>query len=153
MKNVILAILLVPGLCFAENLFKNGDMDTSSGWKGSRKFVKLDTSRVIVLKANKRKSVSFNQSIECRDIKDLVMKYRYKSFNYKGRGMQLRGIRGDGSSTFSTRKLKADGKWHEGSWKFTEIKGSRSMDFSITLLEGEGEVYFDDISIEGEKAE
>lgn len=148
MKRILLTAILLPSLCFADNLFKNGGMDTSSGWKGDRKFVPLDDSRVILLKADKRKPTSFYQSVDTKDIKDLTVKYRYKSFNYKGRGMQIRGTRGDGGSTFNTFDVEADGKWHEKTWRFSEVRDHRQIKFSFILLEGEGEVFFDDISVD-----
>ena len=153
MKNIILAALLLPSLCFAENLFKNGGMDTSSGWKGDRKYVPLDGSRVIMVKANKRKAVSFGQTVGSRDVTDFYLTYRYKSFNYKGRGFKLSGTRDNGSSTFNTYDLKADGKWHKMKKKFTEVEGSRNIKFTFTILEGKGEVFFDDIYVDVKEAD
>ncbi len=148
MKKILLAALLLPSMCYAENLFKNGDMATSSGWKGDRKFVPLDGNRVLILKANKRKETSFNQAVDSRDVKDFTVKFRYKSFNYKGRGMKIRGTRGNGAFTYQTYNLQSDGKWHEISWRFSEVRDSRRIDFSFLLLEGEGEVFFDDLTVE-----
>jgi len=142
-------VLLLAGSAFAENLFSNSTMETTSTWKGDRKYDTEGDNRVLKLEANSRKPVSFYQEVKTRDIKDLEFKFRYKSENYKGRGFQTRGERDDGSSTYRDRTLIADGEWHVVTWSFSQINDSREIQFSIILMEGEGEVFFDDVTVEG----
>lgn len=142
-------VMATPSI--AENLFDNSSMDSSSSWRGDRDYEAEpgnEENRVIVLEANERRAVSFYQDVNTTRIKDLIFKFRYKSDNYKGRGYQTRGIRTDRSSTFRNRTVEADGEWHEVEWRFSEIRGSRRIRFEIELLEGEGEVLFDDVTVE-----
>lgn len=145
----LLLISALPALGWAENLFENSSMDTTSTWKGDRDYEEEEGgNRVLVLEASPRKEVNFSQDVDTRDLTDLVLKFRYKSENYEGRGYELRGIREGGGSTFRARKLIADGKWHDVKWDFSSIRDSHEIIFKISLLEGEGEVYFDDVTVE-----
>jgi len=153
--------LMVP--LSAENLFDNSKMDTAGGWKGTKKFVKEESpaaedqntneaevkeNRVLVVSAKKRDWVEFSQEVASKGIKDLVLKFRYRTNDYAGRGLELRGYRQDRSSTFKNYTLVADGQWHEIEWKFTQVGNSNKIDFSFFILEGEGDVSFDDITVE-----
>lgn len=144
-------LLLVP--CFAslvfagENLFKNSDVNTPTIWQGDRKFDKDGENKVIKLAAKKSETQKFFQEVTVGDAKDLVLSFRYKSSDYKGRGLQLRGKRDNGSSTFRNVEPKVSGDWVEYRWEFSEIRGSKKMVFSLELLEGEGTVLFDDVKL------
>ncbi|AHF90736.1 hypothetical protein OPIT5_11515 [Opitutaceae bacterium TAV5] len=148
LKTLLVLASLVPVVACAENLFKNSDMNGSGGWKGDRKYETVDGNRALSLSAEKKKIVSFSQDVKSKGITDLVLKFRYKTSDYKGRGLELRGKRDDGSSTFRTSDLKADDKWHAYTWNFSHVRGSETILFSIELLEGEGKVLFDDITVE-----
>lgn len=148
MKRTLLIIALMPTLCFAENLFKNSSMDTASTWAGDRKFETVEGERVISLEAKKNKPQSFYQEVDTRDVKDVVLKFRYRTSDYSGRGLQIRGKRQNRSSTFRTINLTADGQWHEYTWQFTEMRDSGRMRFSLELLEGTGTVLIDDVTLE-----
>ncbi len=162
MKNTLFCLMaLVSPLC-AENLFSNGNMNTAGGWKGDGKIVKDEpakgeaakaadaevANRFMVLSAKKNGPVSFRQEVDTKDLITVNLKFRYKTKDYKGPGLELRGTRPDGSSTYTNRDLKADGEWHEMSWNFTQVAGSKKIDFSVILIQGEGEVAFDDVTAE-----
>lgn len=145
---VLFLVLLVPCLCLAENLFTNSSMDTTGAWRGDRRFETVDGNAVLTLEAKKNKTVSFSQDVTTRKVTDVVLKFRYQTSDYSGRGLQLRATRQDDSSTHNNRQLKADGKWHEMTWTFSEVRGSNRLTFSIELLEGTGKVLFDDVTVE-----
>lgn len=147
MKSLICAALLCPSLLFAENLFQNGDMEKSIGWKGDKSYTKLGDVTVLELKASPRKIVSFFQDAKTRDLKDVEVAFKYMTKDYKGRGLQLRGERPGGGGTFRNETLVTDGAWHEVKWRFSEIRDNRSILFHFNLLEGEGTVYFDDVTL------
>ena len=148
-KSLVLLLgLLIPALCVAENLFTNSNMDTTGGWKGDRRFEKVEDNAVISLEAKKNKTSSFSQDVNTAKALGLVLKFRYRTADYAGRGLQLRASRTDGSSTFHDQKLVADDKWHDASWNFSEVRGSNRINFSIELLEGTGKVLFDDVTVE-----
>jgi hypothetical protein len=162
MKNTIFCLMaLVAPLC-AQNLFSNGTMDTAGGWKGDGKMVKGDpvkgepakeagkepANRFLLLSAKKNGPVSFRQEVDTKGLITVNLKFRYKSTDYKGPGLEIRGKRMDGSSTFSNRDLVVDGEWHEMSWSFTQVGGSKKIDFSFIVIQGEGEVAFDDVTVE-----
>lgn len=152
---------LVTPLC-AENLFSNGNMNTAGGWKGDGKLVKDEpakgevakaadedvANRYLLLSAKKNGPVSFRQEVDTKDLITVNLKFRYKTKDYKGPGLEIRGTRMDRSSTFTNRPLTADGEWHDMSWTFTQVAGSKKIDFSVILIQGEGEVAFDDVSAE-----
>ncbi len=148
MKKYLLIALLIPTLCLAENLFRNSDMETGSGWSGDRRFEKVDENRVMVMEARKGRTVTCYQDVATRDQKDLILKFRYRTKDYSGRGLQLRGLRQNDSSTFRNINLKADDQWHDFEWQFSEIRGSSKIRFSFELLEGEGKVFLDDVALE-----
>lgn len=150
MKTLVALILSLPLCLFAENLAKDSTMDTSTGWSGDRKFEEIEDNRVLVLEAEKKKIVSVHQDIKTRDLSDLYVTLRYRSDDYEGRGFQLRGKRQNGSSTYRTHTLIADGKWHEIKWRFSELRGSNELRLSLDLLEGEGTVLIDDVVVETE---
>ncbi len=131
----------------SENLFKNSDVNTPTVWQGDRKFDKDGDNKVLRLVAKPKDTQSFWQEVSVGDAKDLVLVFRYKSADYKGRGLQLRGRRPDGSSTFRNITPKIDGQWTEYRWNFSEIRGAKKLTFSLELLEGEGSMLFDDIQL------
>jgi hypothetical protein len=162
MKNSIFCLMaLVAPLC-AENLFSNGNMNTAGGWKGDGKMVKDDpakgeeakiadkdlANRYLLLSAKKSGPVAFRQEIDTKGLISVNLKFRYRTKDYKGPGLELRGMRPDGSSTYTNRELKADGEWHNMSWNFTQVAGGKKIEFSIILIQGEGEVAFDDVTAE-----
>lgn len=147
MQKVFVLLAFTPALCFAQNAFQNSSMDNASGWSGDRKFVTVDDNRVISLEAKKNKTLRFYQGADTSDTKDVVLKFRYQTTDYQGRGLQLRGKRPDGSSTFRNIELKTDGQWNEYAWDFSEVNGSRRMEFSLELLEGSGTVLIDDVML------
>lgn len=148
MKRVVsLFFCLVAPLC-AENLFTNGNLDTAGGWKGSKKITEEPENgkpnRMLVVTAKKKDQVSFSQEVDTKDKLSLTVTFRYRTKNYVGRGLELRGIRMNSGFTFSNRELIADGQWHEMTWEFTQVQGSRKIDFVIAVLQGDGEIFFDD---------
>jgi hypothetical protein len=170
MKTTTFCFLCMMGPLCAENLFVNSTMDTTGGWKGSKKFVKEGddakaakkpakdeaadkdkANRCLVLTAKLREEVSFNQEVATKGLTSLTLKLRYRTKDYIGRGFVLRGTRADESSTFTNRTLVGDGEWHEMTWDFTQVNGSNKIDISFTALEGTGDIYFDDITIEPAK--
>ena len=149
LKTTLLVLLLIPTLGSAENLFRNSAMDTAATWAGDRNFETVEGNRVMSLKAKKNKSVMFYQEAETRDQKDLVIKFRYQTADYKGRGLQIRGTRQNGSSTFRTIALKTDGQWVEYKWEFSELRGSGQIRFSFELMDGTGTVRSGTIRLHG----
>lgn len=150
MKPTALALLFTcsAALSFAgENLFKNSDVNTPTVWQGDRKFDKDGENKVIKIVAKKSDTQKFLQEVSVGDAKDLVLSFRYKSADYKGRGLQLRGKRENGSSTFRNVTPKVSGEWVQYTWDFSEIRDSKRMVFSIEVLEGEGVFLFDDIKL------
>ncbi len=129
------------------NLFKNSDVNTPTVWQGDRKFDKDGDNKVLRLVAKAKDAQQFSQEASVGDAKDLILVFRYKTTDYKGRGLQLRGRRPDGSSTFRNIDPKVTGEWTEYRWPFSEVRGAKKMTFSITLLEGEGSVLFDDVQL------
>jgi hypothetical protein len=165
MKSVIVCSLMMVGSLVAENLFSNGNMDTAGGWKGSGKIIKAEpvkgtiieegakapVERYLQITAKKNGPVSFNQEIDTKDVFGVVLRFCYRTKDYKGPGLEMRGTRMDRSSTFTNRDLVADGEWHEMTWDFKQVAGSRKVDFSFIVLQGEGEVQFDNITAEALK--
>lgn len=156
-------------LC-AENLFDNSTMDTTGGWRGDKKFVKEGDdekgakkaakaepdgqekpNRCLLLSAKPRVQVSFNQEVVTKGLTDLTLKFRYRTKDYIGRGFVVRGKRANRDSTFTDRTLVKDGEWHEMSWDYTQVDGSNKIDFIFTVLEGTGDIYLDDITVEATK--
>lgn len=136
-------------------------MDTAGGWKGDGKMVKEEpvkgepakeaVNRFLLLSAKKNGPVSFRQEVDTKGLIAVNLKFRYKSTDYKGPGLEIRGKRMDGGSTYTNRDLVVDGEWHEMSWNFTQVAGSKKIDFSVILVQGEGEVAFDDVTAEAAK--
>lgn len=170
MKKIAVCILAMMSPLCAENLFDNSTMDTTGGWKGDKKFVKEGDdekapkkpakeeaadkekpNRVLQLTAKLKDQVSFNQEVPTKGLTDLLVKFRYRSKDYIGRGLMLRGKRASGDSTFTDRPLVADGEWHEMTWDFSQVDGSNKIDFVFMVLEGTGDVFFDDITVEAPK--
>lgn len=149
--SIVLLLAMIAPLC-AENLFSNGDMDTAGAWKGSKKIdkemVNDKPNRFLVVAAKKKDTVTFHQDIDTKGMISVELKLRYRSKDYKGRGLEIRGVRTGGSSTFQDFELVADGAWHEINWSYTQVQRSRRIDFNFKVLEGEGDVCFDDISAE-----
>ncbi len=145
--NVILFFALLPSGVFADNLFSNSDMATTGAWRGSRTFTELEDEKVIVVKANPRRGEAFTQDAVTRGVKDVIIKFRYLTEDYEGRGLQLRGTRPDGSSTYRNISVVSDGKWQTASWDFSEIQNANKITFSFSILEGNGSIYFDDVTL------
>lgn len=150
MKSLALLLLIFPMSLCAENLAKDSSMDTSTGWSGDRKFEEIEKNRVLVLEAEKKKIVVVHQDLKTRDIPDLYIKLRYRSKDYKGRGLQFRGKRQNGSYTYRLNQIIADGRWNELKWRFSELRGTNELRLSLELLEGEGTVLIDDVVVETE---
>lgn len=147
MKLFIVLITLIPSLAFADDLFRNSEMNSAVGWKGDKSYDEIEGNKVLRLKASPNKIMSFFQDANTRNLDDVVLRFRYRTADYKGRGLQLRGQRLSGAGTFKNLDLIADGKWHEQKWLFSEIRGNPKITFFFNLKEGEGTVYFDDISL------
>lgn len=147
MKRLLFITILAPTLCLAENLVKDGSMDSPAGWSGDRKFETVDDNRVLVMEAKSNRIMKVSTEVNTRNVKDLVVTFRYRSSDYDGRGFQLRGTRPGGGSTYRNLDVKADGEWHEYTWNFSEVRDSKSIDFSFSLLEGTGTVMIDDVVI------
>ncbi len=165
MKTIISVYLILVVSLSADNLFDNGTMDTAGGWKGSRKIikdeeaaahpappaangksVKQEEPRVLLVSAKKRDIVSFSQEIETRGLTDIIITFRYRTKDYIGRGLELRGVRRDRNSTYTNRPVVADGRWHEVEWHYNQVFGSSEIDFIFAVLEGKGDICFDDIT-------
>ena len=160
MKFPLICLLVVMLPLCAENLFENSNMDTAGGWKGDRKILKDDkpseekdakSNRLLVVTAKLRGPVSFSQEVVTKDIPDLVVKFRYRTKDYVGRGYEILGRRQGGGSTFVDKKFIADGQWHGVVWAYTQVQGSKKIDFQFSVLEGTGDVCFDDIVVEASK--
>lgn len=165
MKIIVLSSLVLCTPLSAQNLFKNGTMDTAGGWKGDGKMMKDDAvedesvkqgdkeppNRFLLLGAKKNGPVAFKQEIDTRGFIGVALKFCYKTKDYKGPGLEIRGKRMDGSFTFTNKDLVADGEWHQMSWVYTQVGGSKEIDFSFILVQGEGEVAFDNVSAEATK--
>jgi hypothetical protein len=165
MKTMIVSSFALVAPLFGQNLFKNGTMDTAGAWKGDGKMMKDEAAkgepakegdkeppnRFLLLSAKKNGPVAFKQEIDTKGLVGVNVKFRYKTKDYKGPGLEIWGKRASGSSTYTNRKLVADGEWHEMSWDFTQVGGSREIDFSFILVQGEGEVEFDDVTAEASK--
>lgn len=155
MKSIALLILALGAPLQAENLFRNGDMDTAGGWKGSKKIIpqKEDgkANRVLAVDAKKRDRVSFSQEVNTKGALVVTLKFRYRTKKYSGLGLEMRGIRPHEGFTYRNMKLVADDEWHEVSWDFDQIHGSNEIRFEFVVQEGEGEVFFDDFSVEVKK--
>lgn len=168
-KAVVCFLTLLCPLC-AENLFDNSTMDSTGGWKGDKKFVKEGAAgktpkkpakeeadnkemlnRVLQLTAKLRGQVSFSQEVPTKGLTDLLVKFRYRTKDYIGRGLMLRGLRPNGGSTYTSRPLVSDGEWHEMTWEFDQVDGSNKIEFVFMALEGTGDIYFDDITVEAPK--
>jgi hypothetical protein len=108
-------------------------------------------NRYLLLSAKKNGPVSFKQEVDTKGLLNVNLKFRYKTKDYKGPGIEIRGKRMNGGFTFNNWKLVPDGEWHEITWDFTQVGGSKEVDFSIILVQGEGEVAFDDVSAEAGK--
>ncbi|HRQ90909.1 MAG TPA: hypothetical protein PLA50_19120 [Bacteroidia bacterium] len=147
MRRLLFITLLAPACCLADNLVKDGSMDSPAGWSGDRKFETVDDNRVMLLEAKKNRIMEVSTEVSTRNVKDLVVTFRYRSSDYVGRGFQLRGTRPGGGFTYNTFDLKVDGEWHERTWRFSEIRDSKSINFSFSLLEGTGTVMIDDVVI------
>jgi len=156
-----------------ENLLQNSDMDGSGKWKGDRKFMKESDiekkdqkeekekkaplteqeklaakNRILKVKASTREIAEFDQEIDTKKLTTVTIRFRYKTSNYTGHGLKITGTRDDDSYTYRDYDLKADNQWHSHVWKFSEIRGSRKLNITFKVLEGIGEVYFDDITAE-----
>ena len=155
MKLQILCFLALLAPLRADNLFSNGTMDTAGGWRGTKKMVEEPENgkpnRYLMLSAKKSDPVSFSQEIDTKDVFGVTVKFRYRTKDYNGLGLELRGIRANDGFTFTNRQLKADGQWHEMTWVFSQVTGSRKTNFSFILLQGVGDVHFDDFSAEASK--
>jgi hypothetical protein len=161
MKLPLLCLIVTVVPLSAENLFSNADMNTAGGWKGSKKIVdeekekeasgitdKSKPNRYLVVTADKKDLETFSQEVETKGVITLNLKFRYKTKDYVGRGLEIRGTRASRDSTFTERKLIADGEWHEMTWEYTQVNGSRIVDFQFSLLQGNGQVCFDDFQVE-----
>lgn len=170
MKKIAVCFLAMMGPLCAENLFDNSTMDTTGGWKGDKKFVKEGDdekalkkpakeetadkekpNRVLQLTAKLKDQVSFSQEVPTKGLTDLLVKFRYRTKDYIGRGLMLRGKRQNGGSTFTDRPLVADGEWHEMTWDYSQVDGSNKIEFIFMALEGTGDIYFDDVTVEAPK--
>jgi len=132
----------------AGNLFKNGDMSNGTmGWQGDRRFVDDGGNRVMEVKAKKSGPRVFSQEINTEKVSDLVIKFKYKTADYKGKGLRIEVKWASGNTQYTRYgdvTLKADGTWQEDGSKIADINAPK-VNVIFTLSEGEGTVYFDDI--------
>ena len=91
MKKYLLITLLVPTLCLAENLFRNSDMDIAGRLVRGSQVRKVDDNQAMVMEAKKGRTITCYQDVATRGQKDLILKFRYRTKDYNGRGLQLRG--------------------------------------------------------------
>ncbi|MBC8127845.1 MAG: hypothetical protein H8M99_11955 [Gloeobacteraceae cyanobacterium ES-bin-144] len=168
MKRCIIWVAALTLPLSAENLFRNGNMDTVGGWKGASKITTdesdekgakkpasipgggkpAEANRFLQVTAKLREPVVFSQEVNTKGLTDVMIKFRYRTKDYVGRGLEIRGIRASRDFTFISRTFVKDGEWHEMTWDFTKIMGSRNIDFIFSVLEGTGVVDFDDITVE-----
>lgn len=151
MKKIILLLFLASGSLFAENLFDNSTMDSAGGWKGTRKFIDDAGNRVISVEGNRNRIVGFTQDVATRGMKELVLSFRYKTSDYKGGWLEVRGKNQSAGGSYYQMYLKADGQWQKQSYKFHDFGKNNQTTFSITLKKGEGTVFFDDVTLEATK--
>lgn len=147
---VALVCVSVPGIAEnGENLFENGDMNSTTGWKwaGHVSYETIDSNRVLQVTANPRREISFYQVAITRKLNDVTIRFKYMATDYKGRGILIRGVRSDGSSTFMIFDPVVDGTWQEYDWHFRAVRRNPRMRFYFVVMEGEGTVYFDDFVV------
>ena len=129
-----------------DNLLKNSDMSRgTSGWTGDRTLAEDGDNWVLVVRAKKGSERIFSQEFHAMKAADLKISFRYKTEDYKGRGLKISMVYGN-SSWYTDMDLKADGEWHEVNWKFSEGKGKTKLTLQFNVKEGEGTVFFDDIT-------
>ncbi len=156
-KKLILCCLATTLPLCAENRFDNSTMDTTGSWKGSRKMMKepadpnSEPNRVLVVNANKRGMESFSQEVDSKGVTSFTVRFRYRTKDYAGLGLEIRGTRPSGDFTYNQYALAADDKWHEVVWKFNRVFDSDEIKFVFSVLQGEGEVWFDDITVAADK--
>jgi hypothetical protein len=162
MKYPLLCLLAMVVPMSAKNLFSNGTMDTAGGWKGSKKIEqeakkteaglgldeKAKPNRYLAVSGNMKELQTFSQDVDSKGVITLNLKFRYKSKDYIGRGLEIRGVRQSRDFTYISMPLISDGEWHEISWEYDQVSGSRKIDFQFSLLQGKGDVFFDDFVVE-----
>jgi hypothetical protein len=162
MKEICICLLALVAPTSAKNLFSNGTMDTAGGWKGTKRIIEepkkteggigLDETakpnRYLVLSAHMKDLETFSQEVDSKDTMVLRLSFRYMTKDYVGRGLELRGVRTDGGSTYTSKAIVADGKWHVVTWEFDQVSKSRKIDFKFSLWQGKGDVFFDDFVVE-----
>ena len=150
---VILLTLLfsIPFFLAAGQSLRNGDLSRGSAiWSGDRRVIDDpdDPSNKILEMALKRnQKSSFYQLIDTAGV-SFIISFRVKpSDGYKGDGIiTLRCTRADRSFVWQNFNIRGK-SWQTISWPFTEINGSRKVNFSIETERGEGKLLFDDFSI------
>lgn len=153
LKNVIATVLFFLGIVLGysqeTNLIDNGDFtDGKRSWDGDVKFDSEAENRNGQIKVDDKKIRSFQQKFKTKDVKDMVIKFKYKtSDNYKGRGFTVHIVLPSSSSVYYTIDVTANSKWDEFSKKFGELNDADFITLLIKVNEGEGEIYFDDFTV------
>jgi len=147
----VLVLTLVAGALHGEELLRNGDFERgTSGWKGDRKVIEYSAdNKVCRIEVDDEIQAFYQADIDVEDLKDVVLTFKYQiSSDYSGRGLTMQFVRPDGSWTYRTINLENPGKWQTYKWHFGEIRGAEEITLKLEILEGEGTVMFDDISVQ-----
>ncbi|MBK1791647.1 hypothetical protein JIN82_10840 [Persicirhabdus sediminis] len=131
----------------AENLIKNGEMKTNLNWKGDKAFVVEDDQRYLLLEGSSGRTVKVSQKFDTEGLDGVLVKFVYKSADYKGSGLRLRCIAAGEIASNEEFEIKVDGKWHELSWHCSELLSSFDHTLSIELKAGTGKVLIDKVSV------
>lgn len=121
-------------------------MDSTSAWKGEKKFLDDSGNRVIAIDARKNKKQGFTQDADTKEFKKVKLTFRYKSSDYKGVGFEIGKLQG----TFQVIDAKVDGAWHNYTWE-VGVGNTPKTTLKFFLHEGTGTMLFDDIVVEGIK--
>ena len=127
------------------NLLKNSDMSLGVwGWVGDRAFIKDEDNSVLAVRAKSGSERVFSQEFLAHRATDLEVTFKYKTADYKGRGLRISMVHGN-SSWYNDMDLKTDNEWHEVKWNFRDAKDKSKLILRFAIKEGEGTVFFDDI--------
>ena len=129
------------------NLLGNGNFENGkSEWKGKYEVVLEGNNKIGVIELDERKLVDISQKFKVKDMKNVKLTFRYKtSPGFQSRGMTVVFEREDGGSTYQTMDVNANTEWQQYSWDFREIRETRKFTVIISLKEGVGQFFLDDV--------
>jgi hypothetical protein len=148
---IVLTLGLAGTVHADDELLRNGDFSRGkSGWKGEGKVTEDDKeNKYIEIRVDAKDILDFYQEdLDVKNVKDLVLTFRYKtSADYSGRGFQLEFVRPTGGFTYRTVSIQSTPEWKSYTWNFARTKDSDELTLRIKILEGDGEIMFDDFSV------